>query len=344
MSAVVWLGGAVVLGLSTGWGSLSYQPEGRINLLLVWWLWAGLPALGSLASLLLVLFKPSRIRDLSWLRWLPNASSVPFARLAAQLQLFWLVFGLSLLAVLATLLLFSDLAFAWSSTLLEPAAMHQILSGLAWPWRGWWPQAVPSLELVEQTRYLRIAPLAAEAEAFGHWWPFILASTLTYNLLPRLLLWLGLRGSAVDRPSVTGFIRPAAQTAVPLPALSERTGVLPASTLLCQWRLTPLQAEQLPAAMARCELGWHSYEQDEQQIRQAPTAECWCWCVGAERTPIAELADLIAQARAAGVAQHWLYCLDGEGPTALQRLSWQQFCQREQLDWYQPTLGSENPQ
>ena len=98
---------------------------------------------------------------------------------------------------------FTDLAFAWSTTLqVEAQGLQRFCAALALPWRAWWPEAVPSLELIEATQYFRLdaayvdAPpgmRARDAAAAGGWWPFLLMCLLVYGLLPRLLLvlWAG---------------------------------------------------------------------------------------------------------------------------------------------------------
>lgn len=130
-------------------------------------------------------------------------------------QLFAVSFNLGILAAALYLVSFSDLAFAWSTTLeLEAADFHRFLSLLSRPWRGFLPAAVPSLELVESSRFFRFdegtlasggAP-GANPAFLGDWWLFLVAAVACYGLLPRLvtltLSWLRLRhhlGQALAR-------------------------------------------------------------------------------------------------------------------------------------------------
>jgi hypothetical protein len=77
-------------------------------------------------------------------------------------------------------------AFSWSTTLdVDAAAMHSLFSALAFPW-AWLTPAVPSLELVEASRYFPGG--SYEPERLKDWWPFLLAAVTTYGLLPRVLL------------------------------------------------------------------------------------------------------------------------------------------------------------
>ncbi len=109
------------------------------------------------------------------------------------LQGFALAFNLGLLARLLQQVVFSDIAFGWGTTLeMAPATFHGVVEVLALPF-GWVASTTPSAELVEATRFTRMgASFASPAgvQLAGGWWPFLCAITLTYGLLPRLLLWI----------------------------------------------------------------------------------------------------------------------------------------------------------
>ncbi len=129
-------------------------------------------------------------------------------------QAFAIAFNLGALAGCLYLIIFSDLAFAWSTTLEpDPERVHRLTGMLSWPWARLVPDAVPALDLVRETLYYRQTgvPGVAEPGRWGQWWPFLVASMLTYGLLPRLLLLLGvgaqllrsLRGAFAELPGVT---------------------------------------------------------------------------------------------------------------------------------------------
>lgn len=101
-----------------------------------------------------------------------------------------LAFGLAALLTLLTQVLIHDLAFGWSTTLQASApAFHELVTTLAWPWRDWFPDAVPTLTLVEQSRYFRAgAPVVADPGLLGNWWRFLAMLWLAYVVLPRVLL------------------------------------------------------------------------------------------------------------------------------------------------------------
>jgi hypothetical protein len=119
--------------------------------------------------------------------------------LLASTQGFGVAFNVGALAALLRLVVFTDLAFGWSTTLvdLDAARFHALMRGLALPWAWLWPDAVPSAALVEATRYSHLegaylgaagAARAARPDAVGGWWRFLAAALAAYGLLPRLAL------------------------------------------------------------------------------------------------------------------------------------------------------------
>jgi hypothetical protein len=113
-------------------------------------------------------------------------------------QRFGVLFNVGALLGFLRVIAFSDVAFGWGTTLLElsPARFHALVQALAAPWRAFWPDAVPSLALVEATRYSRLegayllsgAGRAARPELVGGWWPFLVAALACYGLAPRAAL------------------------------------------------------------------------------------------------------------------------------------------------------------
>lgn len=118
-------------------------------------------------------------------------------------QWFGVAFNLGLLACCGQLILFSDLAFGWSTSVasLNADLVHDLCHALAVPFGWLLPEAVPSRELIEHTQYFRLDGRFAgaaegskgDARLAQQWWPFLVACTVTYGLLPRLLLWVGFR-------------------------------------------------------------------------------------------------------------------------------------------------------
>src|SRR2546422_7138393 len=112
-------------------------------------------------------------------------------------QTFGVAFNVGAILGCLRLIVFSDIAFSWSTTLLQLDAprFHGLVHALAAPFAWVWPDADPSRALVEATRYSRLegsyvlsgAGRAAHPELVGGWWPFLLASLAFYGLLPRCL-------------------------------------------------------------------------------------------------------------------------------------------------------------
>lgn len=115
------------------------------------------------------------------------------ALLFAWSQTIGLAFAVGALMATAGFIVFTDLAFGWSTTLdVEAESIHAVVSRFAAPWAALWPEAVPSLDLVETTRHFRVAPNAPHVHfidplAYGDWWPFLVMSLVVYALLPRAL-------------------------------------------------------------------------------------------------------------------------------------------------------------
>lgn len=192
--AALTLAGAV-LGVLTMLGILHMDGLGRINVTL----------LLALALLQLLLALSTSAQALSgrrpWGRLLGRDAgthtpvlSQLYPQLAARAAHgAGLAFAVTALLTLLVQVLVRDLAFGWSTTLQTSApTYHALVEHLAWPWQGWLSGAVPSLELVERSRYFRLSDASpADPELLGAWWPFLAMLWLCYVLLPRLVL-LGL--------------------------------------------------------------------------------------------------------------------------------------------------------
>ena len=99
-------------------------------------------------------------------------------------------FSGALLAALA-LIVFTDLAFGWSTTLSVAAAeLHRLVQVVALPW-GWaLPDANPAIGVIEATRYFRAGAdtlPGSDPELLGRWWSFLVMTLVVYGLLPRAL-------------------------------------------------------------------------------------------------------------------------------------------------------------
>jgi hypothetical protein len=197
-------------------------------------------------------------------------------------QAFGVAFNVGALAAVLRLVVFTDVAFGWSTTLVEldGPRFHALVRAVAWPWRAVWPDAVPTEALVEATRYSRLegayaiagAGRSARPELVGGWWPFLAAALLVYGLLPRVAL-LALAHARAARilarlPHADAEVArvvarltaphvdaraPRAEAAADLPAHRAGPGPLAAGTAPCAvvlWRDVPGGAP-LEAAVSR---------------------------------------------------------------------------------------------
>lgn len=107
-------------------------------------------------------------------------------------QWFALGFFTGALLVFFALLVFTDLAFGWSTTLnVQAENVYAWVSFAAAPWSFIMPNAVPDIALVESSQFYRIDQVGAVSNAsrLGEWWPFVLMSLLIWGVLPRLMLF-----------------------------------------------------------------------------------------------------------------------------------------------------------
>lgn len=186
----------LLLGIFVSAGALAGDEQGRVNLLFLLLLFAFLPVFSLVLSLVLLLSKQNGLTAL--------LVSLPFwpkeflrAQMSIELghqrrswlffesQVLSLAFAAGSLIVFIALLLGTDVNFVWRSTLLEATDLLPILQLISAPW-FFWPDAQPSLDLLQQSQNSRIAGnVSAYSE---NWWQFVLAAQLTYNLIPRAVL------------------------------------------------------------------------------------------------------------------------------------------------------------
>ena len=192
---------ALTLGLLASVAVLSGDVFGRVILLYALSLFALLPSIGLVVTLLL-LFLGRRSGIAALLIELPLApktltSLLPTQRSGVRRQTALFSLSQSLVLAFATgnlsgfvmMLLATDVSFVWRSTLLDAATLFPILDTLASPWR-WWQAAQPSLEMLNQTQDFRLQGASLEGNYVGQWWQYLLAAQLCYSIVPRALLWL----------------------------------------------------------------------------------------------------------------------------------------------------------
>jgi hypothetical protein len=220
MTAVMALLGAV-LGVSLALAAFQYDGSQPVNVVRLIALLVVIPSLFLIASLLLLpgrvavlrglqdliaplnpgalalaVFRrfasasPELARAFDWRAGRSTAARVAKWQLMCWSQVAAVGFNVAVLATAVLLVAFSDLAFGWSTTLdVDPAAVTRIVRAIAWPWHALLPSAVPSAALVEQSQFFRLDDGAlASGRVLTAWWPFTLATIVTYGLTPRLVL------------------------------------------------------------------------------------------------------------------------------------------------------------
>lgn len=205
------------LGMAVAGAVFGYRGDQPVNLFALLGVLVGLPLVMLILSLLLFkgrLLIPRSLRDamsvLSPGRWMgvwlerhipmdmfetvsrrPIRGSFARWQLMAFGQSFAIGYFLGVLLVALLLIIFTDLAFGWSTTLAtDTTFVWRILHTMALPWSDWLPAAVPDQGLVEASRFYRLEDSNVDAEraaALGRWWPFVLITILVYGLFPRVL-------------------------------------------------------------------------------------------------------------------------------------------------------------
>ena len=153
----------------------------------------------------------------------PRGRGGPAARFSKWQLILWsqwggLCFSTAALVVCFAQVVFTDLAFGWSTTLdVSTGEAVRIVSVIAWPWASFLPDAVPGATLIEESRYFRLADsqaTPASAARLTGWWPFLLMALTIYGIAPRLALWVfakarlsrATRGLLLDHPEVRALL------------------------------------------------------------------------------------------------------------------------------------------
>jgi len=108
-------------------------------------------------------------------------------------QLLAVAFNISAIVTAISLVVFTDLAFGWGTTLeADGQTLHQITNTLSRPWAQLFPDAVPPRDLIDTTRIFRLemnttSDDLGNPEQYGGWWPFLIACMVVYGLAPRLI-------------------------------------------------------------------------------------------------------------------------------------------------------------
>jgi hypothetical protein len=206
-----------IIGFLVGLGLLSYSGEAPVNIIYYLLIVMVVPILSMIVALFSMVTH-GRVADfftllfpLHWIEKFLNYVSfrkklsdfkVPFSLelskwlFIERLQLFSLIFSIGLFVSLIVMVVATDIAFGWSSTLqISANSFHTILSAIGIAWAKIIPSAIPSLELVDMSHYFRLgaklnSSMIHNADKLGAWWKFLAMSTLFYAIGLRLCFWL----------------------------------------------------------------------------------------------------------------------------------------------------------
>ena len=235
-------------------------------------------------------------------------------------------FNVGLLTALVWQVAFTDLAFGWSTTLdVDGGRLASWAGAVATPWSALWPAAVPTPELIETTQYARDAGFAGSLDGSPvdarPWWRFLVAATVVYGLLPRVMLATAavflergsLRNLPLDTPAVaavlarirsprvsssgdatSGGAPPAATRAAPAAAVRPQGRVV-----VVAWRGAEVGTHAV--AVASLELGGPDHAEDERALTQLPSLQAESILVLAEawEAPDAALRHALGRLRQA---------------------------------------------
>ena len=188
-----------LVGLFISASVVSGDELGRVNLLH----FIGLFVLWPFVSCLLLVVSnvSSKVPAIKIIPWLLELPVIPAAQKQSLLGLKkeqrfspWLMlcsqqsvlaFSVGCLASFFLVLLFSDVAFVWRSTLLSASHIEPVLNVIALPW-CWFDAALPNIALIEATQENRMNDQAMQGQ-YGAWWLFLLVAQLVYSIIPRTL-------------------------------------------------------------------------------------------------------------------------------------------------------------
>lgn len=310
----------LILGMGAMAGALSYSGAAPVNLWIILLLFAFLPLLMTIASFIKValsLFKGQQTggRGLitSWLqqlfsKHLPVSTTAFISRtgdywLLFRLQAMGIAFQTGAMVCFVTILLFKDVAFGWSSTLIKsPDSVAAFFNYFSLPWQSL--LGAPTLELITQSQffYHQGTPTATST----HWWPHLLFALFFYGLVPRVGIWYWLNlltakrftteldnSSAIAQFFNTAQIGSHAAKLPPSDELLPTLDIAPAVTLTPKTPLLNWQQPHSPLAIHT--LGAGSWQDDEQWLHNyAAESTPVNVAVSEQQTPTAECSDLLS--------------------------------------------------
>ena len=200
-----------ILGLLSGMGLLYYNGSEPINVLYFLAIVLLFPTISLLFSIVamfgrgqsvLIDISPTHIIEKFISKFYKESITIKHnprisnALIIQRSLLLGILFYTAILLVLLGSILTRDIAFSWSTTLhITPQELYSLLYAIAYPWREFIPEALPSLELIQKSQYFRLggrlgSELIDNASLLGEWWKFLAMSTIFYAIVLRVPLWI----------------------------------------------------------------------------------------------------------------------------------------------------------
>ena len=188
-----------IFGIFTGIALLSYSGKEPVNVIY----FMAMTILFPIFTMSLSLFTMSRIKSKNTLLMsiipyfikdkLPNVDINPIVRnwiILKRTQIISLFFSIGIFISFLSIIATQDIAFSWSSTLrIEPQSFYSFLHTISFLWRDIFPNAVPSLELINSSHYYRLGDNSLDnVDILGDWWQFLALSTLFYAIFLRIIV------------------------------------------------------------------------------------------------------------------------------------------------------------
>ncbi len=313
----------LILGAGAMSGALSYSGQAPVNLWVILLLFALLPLVLTLITAIKLIahaFGKQTVNQPNAptliTRWLQKQLS---KRLCITPQVFtgqtanyWLLFRIQAMGIalqtgamiaFVAILLFKDVAFGWSSTLIKsPESVTAFFNYFSLPWQSL--LGAPSEELITQSQFFYHQ--GANAIANAPWWPHLLFALFFYGLVPRILLWHWLSIMTAKRfkheinsSSVISQMFNAEQPSSHAAKLPPQNETLPKPEIQSDFSLASndqlLNWQQPHSSLALHTLGSERWQDDEQWLQNFTFSEAPIYvAVSEEQTPTAELSDILA--------------------------------------------------
>jgi len=224
------------------------------------------------------------------------------AWLFMQSQQSVLAFSVGCLVSFIMVLLFSDVAFVWRSTLLETHHILPILEFIALPW-SMTDIAQPAQWLVEATKENRMNA-APSGKNHGVWWQFLFVAQLVYAIIPRLMstFFARLKFKRMPQFSHSKLCKDESINPQPLsPQLAQVLDTRPLLTnynLCCWLQLDNLMIEKIVSSFDMApintfQVGFHGGD----ELSAIANNKAQLLLVAAWEPPMGELKDYLEQGR-----------------------------------------------